>query len=205
MLTRPYFINLSDRRPRDRDSKTLLQEAARLEFAEFGFAGARVNRIARRAGVNKQLLFYYFGSKQGLYDSVIEQVASELPSSGRSYGKRPHPAEVLRNAFTDFFQTVSSRPLVARLLVVDSHRGGPSNPQAQALSSFVAQVRTVVLEGQAHGYFRDDVDPELVARQSLILVIGYLALEETLTGHDRSDRGRWADASADLLVRALTW
>jgi AcrR family transcriptional regulator len=177
-----------------------------LEFAEFGFAGARVNRIARRAGVNKQLLFYYFGSKQGLYDSVIQQVASEVPSIDISHGKRPQPTEVLRNAFTAFFESVSSRPLLARLLVLDSHRPGhvPGTGE-HALSRFVAQVRTVVVEGQAHGYFRDDIDPELVARQALVLVIGYLALEEMVTATSHADHSGWVGASADLLVRALTW
>jgi AcrR family transcriptional regulator len=39
------------------------------EFSERGFAGARVDAIARRAGANKQLLFYYFRDKQGLHDA----------------------------------------------------------------------------------------------------------------------------------------
>ncbi|TQL75236.1 TetR family transcriptional regulator [Stackebrandtia endophytica] len=43
---------------------------ARDEFAEFGYAGARVGRIAERAGVNKQLISYYFGGKEGLYQQM---------------------------------------------------------------------------------------------------------------------------------------
>ena len=55
-------------RQRDADrSRAALLAAALDEFAERGFAGARVADIARRAGLNKQLINYYFGSKEGLY------------------------------------------------------------------------------------------------------------------------------------------
>src|SRR5258705_10504692 len=55
--------------------------AAREEFARRGFAGARVEQIARRAGVNKQLLFYYFHSKRGLFQAVLAQSAGELEAA----------------------------------------------------------------------------------------------------------------------------
>ena len=45
--------------------------AAALEFAERGFGGARVDRIARRARVNKAMLYYHFKSKQGLYSTLL--------------------------------------------------------------------------------------------------------------------------------------
>jgi TetR/AcrR family transcriptional regulator len=48
--------------------------AAALEFAERGFGGARVDRIARRARVNKAMLYYHFNSKQGLYRALLRQV-----------------------------------------------------------------------------------------------------------------------------------
>src|SRR3981081_1314118 len=48
-------------------------DAARTEFGAKGFAGARVSEIADRAGVNKQLLSYYFGGKQGLYDELASR------------------------------------------------------------------------------------------------------------------------------------
>jgi AcrR family transcriptional regulator len=48
-------------------SRRLLLDAALEEFAAKGYAGARVQDIANRAGVNKQLISYYFGGKEGLY------------------------------------------------------------------------------------------------------------------------------------------
>jgi len=60
-----------DERQRDPErSRELLLNAALDEFSAKGFAGARVQDIARRAGVNKQLISYYFGGKEGLYRAI---------------------------------------------------------------------------------------------------------------------------------------
>jgi TetR/AcrR family transcriptional regulator len=52
--------------------------AARGEFSAKGLKGARVNEIAARAGVNKQLIYYYFGSKDELYGAALESVYAEI-------------------------------------------------------------------------------------------------------------------------------
>jgi len=84
-------------------SRSALLDAAQGEFADKGFTGARVDAIAARAGVNKQLIAYYFGSKQGLYDAVTERrralvaefdtPGTSLPDLARRYSEafRDHP------------------------------------------------------------------------------------------------------------------
>ena len=63
-----------DARLRDAErSRAALLDAAQIEFADHGLAGARVDDIAARAGLNKQLISYYFGGKQGLYNAIIER------------------------------------------------------------------------------------------------------------------------------------
>jgi AcrR family transcriptional regulator len=58
--------------PRDSEAtKRRLLDAAAAEFAERGIAGARVDRIAAAAGANKALIYSYFGSKEGLFDTVF--------------------------------------------------------------------------------------------------------------------------------------
>jgi TetR/AcrR family transcriptional regulator len=54
-------------------SRAALLDAALTEFADHGFAGARVAAIAQRAGVNKQLISYHFGGKLGLYRAIEDQ------------------------------------------------------------------------------------------------------------------------------------
>ena len=61
-------------RKRDAErTRQALLEAARIEFAAKGLAGARVSEIAERAGVNKQLISYYFGGKEGLHRAILER------------------------------------------------------------------------------------------------------------------------------------
>ncbi|MGO4431698.1 TetR/AcrR family transcriptional regulator, partial [Streptomyces sp. MCAF7] len=48
--------------------------AATEEFAEHGFSGARINRIAEAANLNKQLIYHYFDSKDGLYAAVLGEM-----------------------------------------------------------------------------------------------------------------------------------
>lgn len=54
-------------------TKDELLKAAKAEFAEYGLAGGRVDRIAESAGVNKQRIYGHFGSKDGLFDAVLGQ------------------------------------------------------------------------------------------------------------------------------------
>ncbi|MFI6078774.1 TetR/AcrR family transcriptional regulator [Actinoplanes sp. NPDC051343] len=68
-----------DRRPRDSEAtKALLLRAATDEFAEYGLAGARIDRIADRAGANKRLIYVYFGDKDHLFDAVIDDQATSV-------------------------------------------------------------------------------------------------------------------------------
>src|SRR5215813_3009987 len=72
-------------RPRDsRATKELLLAAATEEFAEHGLAGARIDRIAERAGANKRLLYVYFGDKDQIFDAVLERQIASLPKRFRS-------------------------------------------------------------------------------------------------------------------------
>jgi AcrR family transcriptional regulator len=51
------------------------------EFAEHGFSGARINRIAEAANVNKQLIYHYFDSKEGIYAAVLGEMLTSLHDS----------------------------------------------------------------------------------------------------------------------------
>jgi len=67
--------------PRSRDadrSQLAILVAARDEFAQHGLGGARVDRIAERADVNKRLIYYYFGSKDDLFLAVLESTYADI-------------------------------------------------------------------------------------------------------------------------------
>ena len=68
------------------ETRRRLLEAATAEFAAHGIAGARVDRIADSAGCNKQSIYGYFGSKDGLFEAVLDAIVaravSEVPVDG---------------------------------------------------------------------------------------------------------------------------
>ena len=184
--------------------------AAREEFAKRGFAGARVDQIARRAGVNKQLLFYYYHSKRGLFQAVLAQAAGELegalavlilPEGG--------PLERLRLVLQAQFEFLIRHP---QLVVLLSQAGRPGGGRADVAPFAPAIKRLVVLlaEGQGLGQVRDDLDPHLDAAQALILMIGYLSMEAVVAASARplgadepALRERWRDAGVDLVVAGV--
>ncbi len=196
---------------RIRNSRQLLANAARAEFAEHGFAGARTDRIVQRAGVNKQLLFYYFGSKAGLYEAVMRRAEAELTdASPKGDVRSPHAAGRLRAQLKAIYQALAEQPELTSLVIHGvqeqrSHAPAPPAPNG-AIRTFIQQLAHVISEGQGLGYFRDDADPEAVARQGVVLLLGYFALEGALTD-DRADRHRveWLDSVVDLLIRGLAW
>ena len=68
-------------RGRPEESRAAILEAAVHEFSREGVAGARTDAIARAAGVNKALLYYYFKDKETLYGAVLDQVFGGLTST----------------------------------------------------------------------------------------------------------------------------
>src|SRR5512138_1693444 len=109
-------------RPRDAAAtRAALLDAAALVFAERGFAGARVDEIAARAGVNKALIYAYYGDKKKLYGAVIASRVSLFanPVVSETVAREAGPRRALEEVIRRFFQTlIKDRPF-ARLLAWD--------------------------------------------------------------------------------------
>lgn len=176
--------------------------AAREEFARRGFAGARVEQIARRAGVNKQLLFYYYHSKRGLFHSVLTQAAGELENALSSLAlPGGGPLDRLRLTLQTQFEFLARNPQIVALL----GQGSRSNA---AFAPAIKRLVVLLAEGQGLGQVRDDLDPHLAAAQALVLMIGYLAMEGVVAASARpldepALRERWREAAVDLVVNGV--
>jgi TetR/AcrR family transcriptional regulator len=176
---------------------------AQEEFARRGFHGARVDQIARRAGVNKQLVFYYFHSKRGLFNAVLGRSGAELEAAldhlpaARGGG----PLERLRATLAAHFDVLAARPdLVALVAQAGRSETRPFRPMIKRLVVLLA-------EGQGRGEVRDDVDPHLAAAQAVVLMAAFLALAPLiaasappLAADEPALLGRWKDAAVRLVV-----
>lgn len=178
-------------------SADLLLAAARSEFARHGAGGARTAAIATRAGVNKQLLHYYFGTKASLYRATLDGAAREiaeglarLPLVGLTAVER------IRRLFRGQFDLLAERAELTRLLL------GAETDGAWVDTALIP-VATLLSEGQATGFFRDDIEPLAYARTALLLHLGYFALGNVTANW--GPRITWRDRTAELLVRGCTW
>jgi TetR/AcrR family transcriptional regulator len=184
------------------DRALRIRVAAREEFARRGFAGARVEQIARRAGVNKQLLFYYYQSKRGLFHSVLTQAAGELENAlSRLSLPGGGPLERLRLTLETQFEFLARNPQIVALL----GQGSRSNA---AFAPAIKRLVVLLAEGQGLGQVRDDLDPHLAAAQALVLMVGYLAMEGVVAASARpldepALRERWREAAVDLVVNGV--
>jgi AcrR family transcriptional regulator len=151
--------------PRDPEAtKAKLLEAARHEFSAKGIAGARVDAIAARAGVNKQLVYYHFGSKDGLYRELLHQRLArprDLPE-----GANPTTGERLAAAAADL---AAERDYV-RLLMWEALEAGPDGEVGEEDAR--REVYDALLDSVRAAQATGEVDPDLDPAQVLLSRIG---------------------------------
>src|SRR5207302_7883635 len=156
-----------DTKPQRRDpaaTRRKLLTAARREFASRGLAGARVDDIAERAGVNKQLVYHYFGDKDALYLAVLEWVYEEIRSQERKLNLEGLPPETaIRKLIESSFDHLAAHPDFI-LLLNDENRGGARHVRGsrklEAMHSpLVSLVSTILGEGIKAGIFRKGINP----------------------------------------------
>ncbi len=185
------------------NSKQLIAEAALAEFGEHGFAGARTHLIARRAGVNKQLIYYYYGSKAKLFEAVSKVAARELSLESPLPSSRDSATEKLRTHLKFLYEGICSRPDLAGLLIGGSRTDEPESSTNWGRET-VQRVAATVSEGQGLGFFRDDIDPIMAARQAVTLLVGYIALKPMIDPEGES-ADSWLDSATQLLLNLLSW
>jgi len=159
-------------------------DAARTEFATHGFSGARVERISRRARTVDRMLYYYFGSKDGLFRAVLEDTYEQLGAAEQQLAlSRVDAVEGMRQliAFTwDYYLT---HPEFIRLLNSENlHRGEHvrKSRRVKTLSFPLLSALTDLLErGAKQRLFRRGIDP--VDIYITIAALGYFYLSNRYT------------------------
>ena len=143
---------------RKTDSIDRIVDAARDEFAEHGFSGARVDAIAMRAGVNKALLYYHVGGKAALFERVLHQTIGVLAESLEAIIQPvADPVEKLKIYVRSLAQTVCSNPQIPSI-VTQELSGGARHLPEQTVRDFARMfnlITDIIEEGVRKGVFRD--------------------------------------------------
>jgi AcrR family transcriptional regulator len=121
-----------------------LIDAARVEFAEHGIAGARVDRIAADAQANKAQIYHYFGNKDRLFDAMWESTARQILEA------TPLDVDDLPGFAARLAETYAGRPEIMRLVTWKRLERGDDPPEEFALERNSA-ILSSIAQAQAHG------------------------------------------------------
>ena len=159
-------------------------DAAKLEFAKLGYAGARVDAIALRARTNKRMIYHYFHDKEGLFVAVLEAAYTHIrESEQRLRLEHLDPVEAIETLVTFTWNYYLKHPEFLTLVNTENlHRARflkRSKATGEIHKPLRATVAAILDRGVASGAFRKDVDVDQL--NLTIAAIGYYYLTNRFT------------------------
>ena len=188
-----------ERPPRDADAtRKRLIAAATAEFAQYGIAGARVDRIAEEAQTNKAQIYHYFGNKENLFNMVFQQV---VDSVAREAPLDPHD---LGDYAGRLFDGYEQRPDIARLATWYRLERGESGSRIDAIVQSNDAKLEAIAKAQADGTVASTFDPTTLLGLILHLAALWTAqtpeYEDLANSMTRSQRREAVVAAVRALV-----
>ena len=181
--------NARRRPPGERDperTRAAILEAATAEFTANGLNGARVDEIARRSGVNKRMIYYYFGDKEGLYLAVLEATYTAIRSAevGLQLADRD-PVDGMRELIQFTWNYFLKHPEFLSLLATENLHRARFLKQSQEIrhlhSPLIDTISRLLERGARQKVFRPNVDPVQLYITIAGLGFFYLANKHTLS------------------------
>jgi TetR/AcrR family transcriptional regulator len=166
------------KRPRDAGAtRAALLAHAVAEFADRGYDGARIDDIALSAGINKRMIYAYFGDKDGLYRAALDASLSgvlEVAQEGEvapGTSLRARAEAIVRR----FFEHLSAHPEAVRLLAWEalSRERRGRRILLRRLETGLEPLRSIVRRGVLEGQFREGLDPRVFVLTVDALLLGY--------------------------------
>ena len=151
------------RRPEAGRARADILAVARAEFVEHGLSGARVDAIAERTRTTKRMIYYYFGSKEGLYSAVLAQAYADIRQSEATLALQDlDPLSALRQLITATFDYEDSHPDFVRLIAIENIHQAGYLKQLTTIQSInadiIATLETILRRGRDQGVFTRQCD-----------------------------------------------
>ena len=194
------------RKPRIRDAEATrarILDAAKKEFAKNGLGGARVDVIAEKAKANKRMIYHYFESKEGLFQTVLEAVYLDI----RTAEQKLHledlaPKAALEKLVRFTWDYYLKNPEFLTLVNSENlHRAKHLKKSEIVKSSsrkLVNMVGGLLERGVKEGVFREGIDP--VQLNITIAAVGYYYLTNRFTGSIIYERDLMADEALEKRI-----
>jgi len=187
--------------------------AALTEFADHGYGGARIDRIAAASGMSKPMIYSYFGDKDDLYAAALREAYVQIREGERMLNLSnlaPRDAITALVSFTlDHFL---EKPWFVSMLNTENLRGGGSIREIGDLSEIqshlVSELVLILERGAQQGVFRQNVDPVELYITIASLCYFPVANRHTLKsvfGRDLGDPDQLARRRALIIDMVLAW
>lgn len=148
---------------RTNSTRLRILEAARQEFVERGLEGTRIELVAKRAGVNKALIYRHFTDKDRLFHAVLEGCYQQIRQAERSLELPADPRAALNRICSFTLDYYRSHPELLVLVGIENLHGGQhirlSDRAEIGAEDLVARMAAIVATGEAEGLFRSGIDP----------------------------------------------
>jgi AcrR family transcriptional regulator len=199
----------------DSGTRSRLLAAALRLISERGYDGVAVDDIVREAGVNKRMVYHYFGNKEGLCGEVLRFVYGELEAiEERLFARRGHggyggdPAAALGRTVKSYFRFLAEHPAFVRLLQWENlaegrHLALMRTPVTK--SPMLDHLSDLLKVGERDGVFRRGLDARSVLASLIGLCLVHFSNRHTLSATLGVDLGgkawlRRAAADTELLL-----
>lgn len=196
------------------DARRRILAAAAQIFAEKGFEGARVDAIARRARVNKAMLYYHVGDKEALYEAVLLRNFKALGAAMDAAASQASDATGrFRKVLEALVSTLTAIPEHPRLMLGEIASGAAHlpGPVFREMAGIFGRIRSVLDEGRREGCFKE-VDPlmtHLMVVGGTVFTLVGTRIQQHLGGEAGAaprlpeDPARIARRIADLVLAGL--
>ncbi len=165
-------------------TKIKILEAAEQEFSEFGLYGARVDAIAKNSGVNKRMIYEYFGSKEKLYTAVLTEVYARLAESeAELLSSCDSCVDTVRALIKRYFEILSTSTSFVRMVMWENLTGGQylgESSAAVAKGKAVQLLREALEAGIGEGVFREDIDIQEIVLAMNLFCFSYFSNVNTM-------------------------
>jgi AcrR family transcriptional regulator len=145
-------------------TKANILDVARREFADKGLSGARIDEIAERTNTSKRMIYYHFGSKEGLYRAVLEEAYTRIRETETALPIETMGAEEALKANVQLtFDYHHQHPEFVRLVMNENIHHGEFIKDVAGIErrneSVIRVLGEIIAKGADEGVFRDGLDP----------------------------------------------
>ena len=199
------------RRPgEDAPSRDRVLDSAIEEFAAYGYAGARIDRIAKRVALNVRMIYYHFGSKEGLYRGVLQTICFESAAVLGRMARASDSRATVRDALGVYFDFLAGHPEFADILVREVLDGATEMRKLLEEDPRLSEIIHQPAFRLADAAIRSGAVRAMPARETLLgviltalVIVGTRNVHELFLGR-KPPLDEWKGIFTDLLTSGLT-